>query len=514
MRWSRRITNFLIRATAATVFVSACGGPGAEPPPKAAVPPADASTEAGAPAAIDPLGSRPEVPMPAPYTPPVPVSYTRSNGMKVWLLERHALPIVSMQIVVAAGSGLDFAGKEGLAYATANMLDEGAGKRGALDIARDIDQLGAALTTGAFVDYSFVELTSLKKNLEPAALILGDVVTKPTFSLVEWKRVHDLWENELRARQSNPHAVASVVAQRLVFGPSHSYGHPTSGTKKSAANVGLSDVMRFYKEMWRPEAATCVVVGDITQSELDSLLDKALPAWTSHPNEKSGGKRDKRDVQNVAPPNASDRRRVVVVDRPDAPQSVIGVARRSVSASDANAPLLARVNGALGGSFTSRLNQDLRESRGYSYGARSRFLFMALQGMFAAEAAVQVEHTGDALKAMLGDIEDFAHSGLTNEEESKTRMLARAELVEAYETVEATARRLGRIAGVGLPPEADALASKLMYNATKQDLSALANQYIDVTSGIVVIVGPRAKIEPQLKAIGIASIDSVGPEGE
>jgi predicted Zn-dependent peptidase len=431
--------------------------------------------------------------------------------MKVWLLERHALPIVSMQIVVAAGSKLDFAGKEGLAYATANMLDEGAGKRGALDIARDIDQLGASLVTGAFVDYSFVELTSLKKNLEPASLILGDVVTKPTFSLVEWKRVHDLWQNELRARQSSPHAVASVVAQRLIYGPNHSYGHPTSGTRKSAANVGLRDVTRFYKEMWRPEVATCVVVGDITQPELDSLLDKALPAWTGRPHTNEANKKRSESMRNVASP---ERRRVLIVDRPDAPQSVIVVARRSVNASDANAPLLARANGALGGSFTSRLNQDLRESRGYSYGARSRFSFMALQGMFAAEAAVQVEHTGDALKAMLGDIEDFAKSGLTDEEESKTRMLARAELVEAYEGVEGAARRLGRMAGVGLAPEADALASKRIESATKQDLSALANQYIDVTNGVVVTVGPRAKIEPQLKAIGIASIELVGPEGE
>ncbi|MBX3189384.1 MAG: insulinase family protein [Labilithrix sp.] len=484
------------------VLLAACGDdvrPPQLPRPVASAPPAPREP-------ADALGPRPPLPPPAPYTPPVPVAYQRSNGLTVWLLERHALPIVSMQVVVPAGAASDPAGKGGLALATATMLDEGAGKRGALEISRDVDQLGATLRTGAYADYAFVELTTLKKNLAPAAAILGDVVAKPTFSPVEWKRVSDLWKNELRARQSEPNAVANVVALAKVFGD-RPYGHPTNGTTKSAAKVSLDDVKAFYAASWQPHRATVVIAGDVTRAEVDQLLDGALGAWKS-PAVKTERAVATSGIPGVAP------RRVVVVDRPDAPQSVIAVVREGVAASDPSAPGLVRVNAALGGSFTSRLNQDLREEHGWSYGARSRFSFTKQRGMFTAEAAVHTEHTGDALAAMLADIDALANEGLTEEEVDKTRLLARADLVEAFESVAGAAKRLARNAGVGLPPDHDATASAKLYAATREELARLAAQHVGTKNAVVVIVGPKAQIAPQLAKIGITSFDTSGPEGE
>src|SRR5262249_44726190 len=161
--------------------LTACGGDDAmrrpaPPPPRPPVaPPADTTP-------ADPLGPRPDLGDPATFTPPVPVQYKRANGLTVWLLERHGLPIGSMEVVVPAGAANDPEGKGGLASTTANMLDEGAGTRGPLDISRDIDRLGATLKTGAYTDYAFVQLTALKKNLGPAAAIMGDVVAKPQMS--------------------------------------------------------------------------------------------------------------------------------------------------------------------------------------------------------------------------------------------------------------------------------------------------------------------------------------------
>ena len=458
--------------------------------------------------AADPLGARPALPPPPPFAPPVPVVYKRANGMTVWLLERHALPIVSLEIVVPAGAASDPEGKGGLALATANMLDEGAGTRGALDIARDIDGLGASLTTGAVSDYGFVSLTTLKKNLGPAAAILGDVVGKPSMSPVEWKRLHDLWVNDLRARVSEPDAVAHVVSLRQVFGDSP-YGHPNDGTIKSAAKVSLDDVKAFYATAWRPDRATIVIVGDVTKAEIDPLLDNVLASWRAPagaevaPAPVAAGKK--------APAPS---RRVVVVDRPDAPQSVLAVVRPGVAASDRDAAPVTRVNTALGGSFTSRLNQDLREEHVWSYGARSRFSFSKAQGIFSAQAAVHTEHTGDALKAMLADIDSLAREGLTDEEVEKTRLIARGELVESFEGASAAARRLARNAGIGLPPDHETKASAALDAATKDDLKKLAARHVDVKDAIIVIVGPRAKIEPQLKAIGITALTASGPEGD
>lgn len=488
--------------------LGACGD-GAPPPalprPVASAPATVPTPTPSASAAPDPLGGKPALPAPPPYTPPVPVAYERANGMTVWLVERHALPIVSMQIVVPAGASRDPAGKGGLAAVTANMLDEGAGARGALEIARDVDRLGATLHTGAYADYAYAQLTTLKKNLAPAAAILGDVVGKPTFSAVEYKRVKDLWLNELVARQSEPQAVADVVSLRQVFGE-QPYGHPTTGTTKSAAKVTLDDVKAFYAAAWRPERATCVVVGDVTRAELDPLLDGVLSAWKPE--------RRPAEIAVSAAPARPASRRVVVVDRPGAPQSVIAVVRTGVAASDADAPALVRVNGALGGSFTSRLNQDLREEHGWSYGARSRFTFTGMPGMFSAYAAVHTEHTGDALKAMLADVKDLADKGLTDEEVHKTALLARAELVESFEGVEAATRRLSRNAGVGLPPDHEARASASLYAATKADLGRLAAKYLDATNAVVVIVGPRAEVARQLEAIGMKALEASGPEGE
>jgi predicted Zn-dependent peptidase len=503
----------LLPALVALVLAAACGGEDANRPPPPPPRPIAIVADGGAPSS-DPLGPRPDLGEPTPYTPPTPAHYKRDGGMQVWLLERHALPIVSIQIVVPAGAAYDPDGKGGLALTTANMLDEGAGKRGALEISRDIDRLGATLRTGAYADYAFVQLTVLKKNLVPAAEIFGDVVTKPQLSAVEFKRVHDLWENALRARQSEPDAVASVVVTRKVYPPGHPYAHPTDGVLASAAKVTLDDVKKFYSVRWRPDRATVVVVGDVTRAEVDGVLDQAFGAWKAPPtaagltepviNVPSTGRGD--------PPAVS--RKVIVVDRPDAPQSVIAVARPGVSAFDQESSILSRVNAALGGSFTSRLNQDLREEHGWSYGAHSRFSFTRMRGVFVAQAAVHTEHTGDALKAMISNIDAMAKTGLTDEEVEKTKKLARADLVEAFETVQSAAARLGRNAGVGHTPAHEAEASRVTARADKNQLKRFAGTYLDLGTATIVIVGPRAKIEPQLKAIGITAIDSSGPEGQ
>ena len=506
----------LALALSLAVALAACGGNDA-PPPVAPLPPPVASVAPPPAAPLDPLGTRPPLPPPPPFVPPVPVTYTRPNGMTVWLLERHALPIVSVQVVVPAGAAVDPDGKGGLALATANMLDEGAGTRGALDISRDVDRLGATLSTGAYADYAFAAMTTLKKNLAPASAILGDVIVKPTFSPVEWKRVHDLWLNELRARASEPDAVAGVVSLRQLYG-NDPYGHPTNGTLKSAARVTLEDVKRFYGAAWRPDRATVVVAGDVTRAELDPLLDQVLGAWKAPKADATADAKAKADavVKANAKADASMKtgRRVVVVDRADAPQSVLALVRDGVAADDADASALVRVNTALGGSFTSRLNQDLREEHGWSYGARSRFSFNKRKGLFSAQAAVHTEHTGEALKAMIADVEAVAREGLTDEEVEKTRLIARGELVDAFESVEAAARRLARNAGVGLPADHEAKAATALDRATKDDLRRLAAAHVDPKNAIIVIVGPRAKLQPQLEKMGITAVETSGPEGD
>jgi predicted Zn-dependent peptidase len=415
--------------------------------------------------------------------------------MKVWLLERHAVPIVSMSLAVTSGASSDPKGRGGLALATANMLDEGAGSRGALELARAIDDLGATIHTDANADSSFASLTVLKRNLAAAMALYGDVITRPRFEPVEWRRVHDLWMNDLKQRASDPDATARVVFRVALFGPDHPYGHPWDGTTESAKKVTLDDVRVQYLRTWRPDCATLVVVGDVSKEELAPLLDKTFGRWKA-----PGGPAP---APVVPPAPKGPWPRLVIVDRPDAPQSVIAAVKPGVAASDPDAAVLSRVNDAVGGTFTSRLNQDLREEHGWSYGAHSRVASSRGPGQVVAWASVVTEKTGDALAAMISDLQNIAQKGMNPDEVDKTRSQARSELVSVYESVEGAGAKLGADASLGLPPDHEATASKRRDEAGKDLLDRLAKSYFDPTDAILVIVGPRAKIGPQIDKLGL-----------
>ncbi|HEY6462939.1 MAG TPA: pitrilysin family protein, partial [Polyangiaceae bacterium] len=264
----------LAALAAGSLLAAACGGaPATARPPAPIAPPPVASV---APAPPDPLGPRPEPAMPATFLPPAPVVYTATNGITVWLLERHQAPVVSCQMVVPTGASSDPPAKGGLAYVTANMMDEGAGKRGAIDVSRALDDLGAQLDTDANADTTWASLTVLTRHLREAFSIYGDVVARPRFEAKELARVKDLWSSELLERSKDPDATARVVFRAALFGAGHPYAHPWDGTLTSSHAVTLDDVKRFYQAEWRPDRATLVCAGDVTKEALAPLLEEAF----------------------------------------------------------------------------------------------------------------------------------------------------------------------------------------------------------------------------------------------
>jgi zinc protease len=497
----RRVSTFALCA----VLGGACACPPA--PPRAAPAPAAPSAAASAAPAPppDPLGPRPE-PAPAPlFVPPTPTAFAGPGGMAVWLLERHEVPMVSCDLTVPTGASSDPKGKGGLAYATARMLFEGAGKRGAIELSAAVDQLGARVTTDANADASFVSLTVLRRNLEPAFAVYGDVVARPRFDAAEYKRMKDLWLNELTARQKDPDATARVVYRAVLFGPDNPYGHPWDGTLASARKVELDDVRRFYAAAWRPDRATLVCVGDLTQKDLAPIAESAFGGW------KVPASPAPPPVAPTAPTGPWPR--LVLVDRPDAPQAVIAAVKPGLAAADPEAPALWRVNDTIGGSFTSRLNQDLREKRGYTYGARSRYSVSRGVGQVVSWANVVTNKTGDAMTAMLSDLADFANVGLTGEEVDRSRSQARGELVGTYQSDEGIAGHMAAFAALGLPTDWAARSAKARDEATKPALDALAKEFYDPSSAILVVVGPRAAVEPMLAKAGLPPPEMRDEEG-
>jgi predicted Zn-dependent peptidase len=443
----------------------------------------------------DVLGPRPLPGMPPAFVPPTPVVYTATNGITVWLLERHALPVVAVTLAIPSGSAADPKGKGGVAFQTANMLDEGAGKYGALDLARATDEIGAELHTSANTDFSTASLFVLKRNLTAGFGLLGDVVARPKFAPAEWARQSALWKNELKERASDPQEVAHVLYRTAFYGADHPYGHPVDGTNQSAPKVSLADLKSFYKSEWRPDRAVVVAVGDITKDELAPLLETAFGSWKAPTTPAP--------APVTPPPPQTGSTRVVLVDRPGAPQSVIAVAHAGVQASDPSSQILSRANIAVGGSFTSRLNQDLREEHGWSYGAFSRVLRSRGTGEVIATSSVVTEKSTDALKAMLADLNAFAKGGLTDDEVQKTRSQSRADLVGDYEEVQKLAGLLASDAAMGLPPDYEAKAATARDAATQATLNQLASTFYNTQSAVVMAVGPKDTLLAAISAAGL-----------
>jgi predicted Zn-dependent peptidase len=475
------------------VTVAACG----ESPPPASKTPAAArpATSAAAVASADALGPKPKLGAPKPFVPPSPEVFQTKEGMTVWLVERHTLPMVSTTLVVPYGSAGDPKEQPGLAYIAGNMLDEGAGARSALEISSAINELGASLSTGVSPDATAVSLTVLKQNFAPAFAILSDVVARPHFAVPDYQRVSDLWKNSLRERADDPASVSRVVSGTALYGAASPYGHPAEGFLSGAERANVREAKAFYAKHVRPDVATLVVVGDVTRPEVLAAVDAGLGSW----KKPAGAAPAHPKVSALSP---AERPRLVVVDRPGAPQSIVAVVRDGVPASDPSAPLLDLVNIALGGSFTSRLNQNLREDHGYSYGARSAFAENREAGSFVARAAVRTDVTGASVGEMLKELSGMAASGLRAPELDKVRAQDRSDLLQTYETVSGLSGHLGALASRGLGPTYDVFASKKSQAATLEELRALT-PHVDPKTATVVVVGPRDQVVPQLASLGL-----------
>jgi len=443
--------------------------------------------------ATDLLGPRPDLAAPRAFE-PAPPDVFKVGPITVWLLARPRLPIVSATFLVPCGGASDGNGKPGTAWLTADMMDEGAGSRGAVELSTELQDLGASLGTSASADASFASMTVLKKQFSKAFAILADVVARPRFEDKEYKRVHGLWQDALKKRADDAASLASVAGQAAIFGRDSAYGHPTLGWPSSSAAVSLDAVKQFHEAAWRPESLVLVIAGQIERAEVEAAVTRELGKWAPKGTA----------LQKSEPASPlKDRPRLVLVSRPKAVQSALYVVRDGVRTGEPGSAPLDLVNTILGGSFTSRLNLNLREDKGWTYGARTGFSEMRGTGTFVARAAVQAEFTGPALKETLDELTKMASSGPTDSEVGKARAQDRADLVQTYETVAGASGRLAQLAALGLPAGFDAAATRERAAASHAELTRLAASFVDPSKATIVVVGDLDTIRPQLDALGL-----------
>ena len=438
------------------------------------------------------------------FFPPTPRSSPLTNGVELRLLESHAVPLVSVVLALDVGATLDPVGKEGLSHFTAHMLAEGAGKLGGSELAAAFESLGTSLHIEVDADGAYFSFAVLKDNLAQAVALLADVIEHPQLSEKDFKRAHGLWVDALKARSDDADSVARVVMRKAVMGESAG-GHPWSGTLAGAKGITRADVRHHYSDNYGSHSAHFAAAGDVSSIELTKILNAHFAKWkhalrASRPRE--------------APTQVEKLPRLIIVDRPEAPQAVVGFARMGLAAVEPELPGVTRANIALGGSFTSRLNQDLREKHGWTYGARSAFSVSRGPGIMVAWAAVQTDATIDASKALLADIHEFAHKGLTEDEVSKTRATLNAEFVGSYSTVDAISARLAHHAILGEPLDADAA---LLQAATSLDglaLNVLTKKYFATDDGTFVIVGPLERFRARLSELDLGEPQLRDAEGQ
>jgi zinc protease len=412
------------------------------------------------------------------------------NGLPVILAESHKLPLVSLDLVVKTGNSANAKDKAGLASLVANMLDEGTKKRTTTQIASEVAQLGATLSTYASWDASAVSLSTMAENLDRAVPVWADVLLNPVFAEDDLGRVIDNLVSGLAQRKDHPPVVAAQVWSRALWGDGHPFGWPDLGTEASVKKLTRGDVKRFYDGYYAPNNAVLVVAGDITEKEIHATIEPLLTGWKT------------KKVPPVKLPkvDAPERPRIVLVDKAGSPQSSIrlglpGIERKSP---DYYRALVA--NHILGGSF-KRLTMNLRETKGWTYGVGSQFDARRTPGPWTASGEFVAAHTADAVEEIWREIEKLRAEEVPDKELAE----AKDEIIGAFPAHFATAAQLASqmtaLAVYDLPPgELDGFVAKIGA-VSKEDVRRMAYKYLRPDNMLVVVVGDRASNETALRKL-------------
>lgn len=440
----------------------------------------------------------PTLAAPKPLTLPGMVERTLPNGLRLVIVEQRELPLVDAQLVIRTGSEADPAGKAGLATLTANLLDEGAGRRDALALAEEIGYLAIRLGTFAGLEQSVVSLHTTRATLDSAMALMADVVLRPTFPEAEFTRLRTERLTSLLQEQDRGPAIADRAYAALVYGERHPYGRSANGTKESVEAITLADAKSFWSSWYRPNNATLVLVGDLTVNEAVALATRAFGGWT-------------RATLPPAPVYASNRMAprpttVYIVDKPKAAQSSFRIGGIGAARSTTDYYPLQVMNTALGGSFTSRLNANLREAKGYTYGAGSSFSLRREPGPFTARAEVVSAKTDSALIEFMKELRNIRQP-LPAAELEKVKRYLRLGYADGFEATGDIAAQIASLVPYGLPLSTLAAFDAGVAKVTAADVQRVAARYLDPSKLTIVIAGDRATIEAPLKATRIAPVE-------
>jgi zinc protease len=385
--------------------------------------------------------------------------------------------------------------KPGLASFTAAMLQEGTKNRPALKIADDVDQIGAVLNTFSTSDQSVVGIRTLTRNEDPAFSLLSDLVLNPAFDPKEVERVRSLRLTDILQERDDPNTLARKASYLELYGPKHPYGFLESGTESSVKAITRDDLEKFWKGGYVPANSALVVAGDITEPQLRQMAEKYFGQWRG-------------SFQRPTPPAITQTasKGILIVDKPDAPQTAMRFATVTVPRSTPDYAPLEVMNTALGGLFSSRLNMNLREEHGYTYGAFSTVLYRRAPGPFIAVAGVRTDVTAPAVRETFSELDRMRNTTLTSDELTMSQNAFALSLAGKFETTAETANTVGELFVYDLPLNYYQSLPGKINAVNARDVQRVAKEYLRPESIVVVAVGDKAKIEPELKKLELAPI--------
>ena len=450
---------------------------------------------------------RKEAPKPGPEPTlhlPSPKTFAMVNGIKVYLIEDHGLPVFGAQLVTLAGGAENPSDKPGLAAFTARMMTEGTATRSSTQLANDIARIGANLSSSAGMDNASVSVGALSNNAGPAMELLSDVALHPAFQDKEVERIRQQRLVAIVQESDQPVLAALRVGQKAVYGD-QPYAYRPVGTTASVKAIKQTDLTAFWAAHYTPKDAALVVAGDISEADAKKLAEKYLGSWNANSSAAPA---------TVPAPPAPPTRKIMIVDKPGAPQTTLLAFGLGPARNVPEYPALVEMNSILGGLFSSRINMNLREKNGFTYGAFSGFFFNSSGGPFFSGAQVRTDVTAPAARELFSELDRIHTDPATPAELKLAKDNALRSLPGQFETVGAELGLLGELYVYNLPNDYFQKLPAAYEAVTPEAVAKAAQDYVHPNNLVVVAVGDRAKIQPDLEKLNLGPVELRDESGQ
>ena len=429
-----------------------------------------------------------------------------SNGMELIVAHRSAVPVVNISMSFDAGFASDQFAELGTSSLAMTMLDEGTKDRTALEISDELDRLGANFTAGSGIDASVVGISALKANLDDSLEIYADLLLNPAFPENELERLKRMRFAQIQNEKSQPVGMALRLFPALVYGEGHAYSMPLtgSGTEESVARITRQSLVDYHNTWFKPNNATMIVVGDTTLEEMKPKLERLFRNWEA----------GETPTKNIGTVDISDRQKVYLIDRPDSEQSIIFAGSLAPRKGDGNEIAIETMNEIIGGSFTSRINMNLREDKSWAYGAFTVLLDTASQRPYIAYAPVQTDKTMESMAEIRRELVEYLDTNPATEDEiAKVKDNNTLSLPGRWETAAAVLSDIGEIVTYDLPDDYWDTYAQNVRDVTADDIAAAAEQIIKPDNLVWVVVGDREKIESRIRELELGEITLLDVDG-